>query len=174
MEGVFWGTGVLPLWVLYINSQPPGCNLNQSLMYKTWGWKEKLSCTQALSHIVQTSPAGWCPVSYTALCNCLASAASLGPVQPSVRQVQRKGSDQGGRHPQQYSNVLPPKVLTGKQSGINGPGRSGGEEETVTPFPGRQRFLGAHSRRGAPFSHLCRLEGRGLFSSEVLAFSPQK
>lgn len=67
------------------------------------------------------------------------------------------------------------KALTGKQPGKNGPGRSGvGEEETVTPFLRRQPLLGARSRRGAPFSHLCRLEGRGLFSSEVLALSPQK
>lgn len=113
-------------------------------------------------------------MSYTALCNRLASAVSLGRVQPSARGVRGKGGDEGGGHHQQYCDALPPKALTGKQPGKNGPGRSGGEEETVTPFPRRQRLLGARSRRGAPFSHLCRLEGRGLFSSEVVAFSPQK
>lgn len=191
--GWFWGSGVIPLhlsvcsppsetsitlqlvgWALYINDQPPGCSLHQSLMYKTWCWKEKLSYTQSLSRILKTCPAGWCPTGYTALCNCLASAASLGWVRPSARGVQGKEGDQGHRHPRQYCNMLLPKALIGKQPGINGPGRNGGEEETVTPFPGRQRPLGARSRRGAPFSCLCRLEGRGLFSSEVLAFSPQK
>lgn len=74
----------------------------------------------------------------------------------------------------QYRNALPSKALVGKQSGVNGPGRSGGEEKTIIPSLGRQRPIGAGFGGVASFSCLCRLEGRGLFSLEVLAFSPQK
>lgn len=97
---------------------------------------------------------------------------------PGTTLCERRAGDrgnQGGRHPRQYRNVLPPKALAGQRPGINGLGRSGVEEKVVTPFLGRQHPFGAcFGRRGAPFSHPCRLEGHGLFSLEVLAFSPQK
>lgn len=135
------GVGIVYQQSAYITPK----NFHQSLMYKRWVWKEELSYTQALLHTVQTSHTGWCLISYSTPCNCLASAVSRSRNNPLGEEC---GGGQGCRHPWQCCNMLPPKV-DWKPKG----------KETVHPIGGRQRPLRAHSGTGAPFAHLCRLEG---------------
>lgn len=76
--------------------------------------------------------------------------------EPDTTLCERRAGDRGDpgdRYPQQYRNVLPPKALAGKQPGINGPGQSGLEEKTVTPFLRRQRPVGACFGSGGLLFH---------------------
>lgn len=87
-----------------------------------------------------------CPISYSTLqLSCLHCIRGLGDSLEESR-------DQGGRCPSSTA-MLCLKALIRKQAGINEPGRSDGEEETVITFPGRWCPFGVCSRRGV-LSHI--------------------
>lgn len=145
-------------WALHINGQPPGYSLHQSLMYKTWDWKNKWSCTQAVPHQLHHS------------------TTLLPPLHPwgegpSARGVWRKAGIRGaGALP-----VLPkyPKGANQKTTWNKWAWQKWWGGRDCCHLPWEAASSRGLLQEGGSFSHLCRLEGHGLFSL-VLAFSPQK
>lgn len=120
-------------------------------MYKTWGWKKEWSCTQAVPHQLQHS-------------TILASTASLDSLEESrIREA--------GALPVLQCSV--PKGTNQKTTWNKWAWQKWWGGRDCYHLPWKAVFSQGLLQEWGPFSHLCRMEGHGLFFL-VLAFSLQK